>query len=356
MSKPLFLYHDTETTGVDEEDKIIETAYLAVGGASDILVYREELVNPQMPIKPLASVVHGYGNIHVKNKPLFVDIKSNKSLKRASLNKNVFYVAHNAPFDLGMLKKEGIEFPLDRVIDTLQIAKHMYQDEESHKLQYFRFAHEYDALPEFSEKMKLLGLQEIKPHTALSDVFILWIFLDKIREDFNLSVDKLVELSQTPAEEKNIKFGNVFKKETPYSEIVTLTYSQYGRTKQGAEYLDWAFNNMENMPLSRKFGIGMAIARWALKTKYKRFESYIRYGMIYGFNEKEIDEAVKLQNITYEEVYRDEVKNLEDVINSDLSLLDEDEYKKAMKNKQDAQFMLNYITKYRKNKTQTKGK
>lgn len=68
-------------------------------------------------------------------------------------------IAHNAPFDVGVLKNHGVEVPL--YICTLKLARYIYPEFEAHNLQYLRYR---------------LGLEfdrEINPHDAMSDVYVL---------------------------------------------------------------------------------------------------------------------------------------------------------------------------------------
>jgi len=275
------VFGDTETTGIEKEDRIIENAFLLFDGHGKPS-FEEVLCKAEVPVKPAAAMTHGYREWELQDKPFFKDTDNWKRMKNFQKNKNYVYVAHNAPFDIEMLKKDGISFPPNRVIDTLQVAKHLYKDDERvemFKLQYFRELFEFDRQDFFKDAMKQLGLEEIKPHTALSDVFILWLFTAKLREDFNVSVEEMIRLSLTPVEEPYIKFGNIFAEEDqiPYSEVVKATYEQYGKVKHGHEYLHWAVNNMDYMPLEREFAIKKAMG-YAIINKEIPFRSgYEKY-------------------------------------------------------------------------------
>lgn len=68
-------------------------------------------------------------------------------------------IAHNAPFDVWVLKNHGVEVPT--YICTLKLARYVYPEFEAHNLQYLRYR---------------LGLEfdkEINPHDAMSDVYVL---------------------------------------------------------------------------------------------------------------------------------------------------------------------------------------
>ncbi len=74
-------------------------------------------------------MTHGYRNRDVVNKPSFESLESNSKLREYEAAGD-YYIAHNAPFDIGMLKKEGLLWNQDRVIDTLQVAKHLYKEND----------------------------------------------------------------------------------------------------------------------------------------------------------------------------------------------------------------------------------
>lgn len=105
-----------------------------------------------------AMAVHHITEKMVENKNTF-----DKSVERNELKNLLSYwyilIAHNAPFDVGVLKNHGVEVPL--YICTLKLARYIYPEFEAHNLQYLRYR---------------LGLEfdrEINPHDAMSDVYVL---------------------------------------------------------------------------------------------------------------------------------------------------------------------------------------
>jgi len=344
------VFHDTETTGVEPEDRIIESAYIHFNEKGS-LNYLEELNQAPVKIKPAAAMTHGYTNKMVEGKPSFNKTKGSQFLTEKSTDGKTFYVAHNAPFDIGMLSKEGIEWDPAFVIDTLRVAQHIYQDNEEvemYKLQYFRYLFEFDDQPWFKEAMDIIGLDEIKPHTALSDIFILWLFYAKMKHDFGLSNLDMVRLSQTPVEERKLNFGNIFPKgEFSYAEVVKKTYQQYGKVKNGYDYLDWAANNM-NMSADREYSIKKVLAENVLNgfiplgNKYKQ---YLYWGILYTFDSEEISKALVLlgQKESFREyLLETSLKKFEEFKNSltDMSAEQEQEFKNK-------KFMNNFVVNYR---------
>lgn len=295
----MFLFHDTETTGTSAEDRIIETAHCLVKNGK-MLDYKEELCNPKsVTIKPAAAMTHGYRNSDIKDKPEFSKIASANTLISLSEDKNCFYVAHNAPFDIGMLEKEGITWPKSNIIDTLKVSKHLYGDRddiEMHKLQYFRyFFDEFEELEPIY--MKKFGIEKILPHTALSDILVLWIFTEKMLKDFNLSAEDMVRLTQTPVLERKLSFGKVFPKGKLLSEIVSETYIQYGKTKLGYEYLIWMLDDIKDMNPDLEYSIKYWLGQGILTKKINSIssmEKYINWNILFTYNEEEQELALAL--------------------------------------------------------------
>jgi len=126
---------DTETTGVGENDRVIQLGYIVLG-TKEIEVHNE-FYSSDVPISFGAMEVHGITPEMILNKPACTDSVAYKRLCELNTNEN-YMIIHNAPFDLGMLEKEGFNTQM-KVIDTLRVAKHVLPDEDAHRLQYFRY-------------------------------------------------------------------------------------------------------------------------------------------------------------------------------------------------------------------------
>ncbi|KAB7884904.1 3'-5' exonuclease [Poseidonibacter ostreae] len=211
---------DTETTGLSEEDKIIQVgAIISELGNNEHIEKYDELCSTEIPIKIEAMSVHGIRQVDIDNKPLYRDTSFKKTIDALNSNEN-YLIAHNLDFDLNMLTKEGF-INQYKLIDTLQCAKHLYEIGDdingykvpNHKLQTFR----YMLLTQEDEEKEAekYGV-EIKAHDAIGDVVILKLFLLKlyfrVKEKFNISnsieiFDKMAELTKLPVEVKIINFG-----------------------------------------------------------------------------------------------------------------------------------------------------
>lgn len=189
---------DTETTGKSVDDQILQVAYSVTNtGTLEPIV---ELFLPHVPISYGAMAVHHITNEMVNGKPYFAESDMKKQLIK--LSQRSIMVAHNAPFDLKMLEKEGVKWPI--YIDTLRVAKHLIEA-ESYKLQFLRY---------------FLDLRvEGTAHDAAGDVKVLMALFEKLmtivlNSDTTQSemqaLDKMVTLSNLPVALKKLDFGKYY--------------------------------------------------------------------------------------------------------------------------------------------------
>ncbi len=171
-----FLFFDTETTGNTEKDVLCQIAY------KHGVVEFSELYKPAIPIPPEASAVHHITNKMVEKRPAFRDSIEYLRTKTLFEKGGAIPVAHNAKFDVDMLKKEGIEVP--RFICTLRLSR--YLDKENkiprYNLQYLRY---------------FLGIEiDAQAHDALGDVKVLEVLFERLKA-------KMIE--ETGSEEKALE-------------------------------------------------------------------------------------------------------------------------------------------------------
>jgi len=257
---------DTETTGVDIEDRIIQNAHaIYTIGANMKLTfhkYLEEYIEAPLPIKPGAAAVHGIWKQDLVGAKVWKKSNSYYELDFLS-KKGAYFVAHNSPFDLGMLEKEGIVWPEDKVIDTLRIARHIFSEDElitSKSLQWLRYYFDYDSRSDFSELVSHYGIKRLQAHTALSDIVVLVYFLkDIIKSNYGgielNSLQVLVDFTMKPLFEDKVTFGNEFERGTKLSVALSSTYMKWGKPKTGLSYYNWAMKNMENLSIDQKCSI-----------------------------------------------------------------------------------------------------
>ena len=192
---PKLIFFDTETTGNTEKDFLCQIAY-KISDESFTSLYK-----PPIKIPPEASAVHHITNKMVEGKPAFKESGELPKIKKLLKDENAVMVAHNAPFDLLMIKKEGIE-PV-RFICTLRVARHLDKEEkiERYNLQYLRYLLEIEI--------------DATAHDALGDVLVLEqlygrlkkkvVEQDGLREDE--AIEKMIEISSHPSLLHTFRFG-----------------------------------------------------------------------------------------------------------------------------------------------------
>ncbi|EQB39807.1 DNA polymerase III subunit epsilon [Sulfurimonas hongkongensis] len=237
---------DTETTGIGENDRIIQLGFMVLG-AKEIEVHNE-FYSSEVDISFEAMEVHGITPDMLEGKPSCVDSQAYRRLGELNLEEN-YLIIHNADFDIGMLEKEGFVNKM-RVIDTLRVAKHVLPDEESHRLQYFRY--KMGLYKEEQKEADKLGIV-VKAHDAIGDVLILKLFLSKLKDVVTSTfvgenpVEKMVELTQTPIFEHYFRFGKYRGKALKEVAI------------SDAAYLRWMLKNMENLDEDMRYSINKVL-------------------------------------------------------------------------------------------------
>lgn len=199
MAKYIIL--DTETTGTEEADRVIQLGYMVL--SSDGIEVHNEFCSADVAISFGAMEVHGITPEMIEGKDICTQTKAYKRLEDLNTQEN-YMIIHNAPFDLTMLEKEGFNIQM-KVIDTLRVAKHIFEDEDAHRLQYFRY--KMGLYKEEEAEAKKLGIV-VKAHDAIGDVLVLKLFLTKLKEAVlkkypnENPVEKMVDLTSTPVKIK----------------------------------------------------------------------------------------------------------------------------------------------------------
>jgi DNA polymerase-3 subunit epsilon len=118
---------DTETSGLDPDDghKIIEIGCIEIINRKVTDNTFHKYLNPEREIDIEASKIHGLTAGNLSDKPLFEDIYDDFL---AYISDSPLII-HNAPFDIGFLKKEfsylksDSNFLTNEIIDTLKLAR-----------------------------------------------------------------------------------------------------------------------------------------------------------------------------------------------------------------------------------------
>jgi len=219
MNKIIFF--DTETTGNTEKDFLCQIAY-KTDEESFTGLYK-----PPIKIPPEASAVHHITNKMVMDKPSFSESPDSKKIKELFENENSVVVAHNAQFDLMIIKKEEIN-PKNSIC-TLRLARYLDPEGkiERYNLQYLRYLLELEV--------------EALAHDALGDVLVLEKLFgrlkNKLMESEKLNeeeaIEKMIEISSHPSLFKFINFGKHNGKEI----------KEIARIDPG--YLEWLLKQKE---------------------------------------------------------------------------------------------------------------
>ena len=197
---PKLIFFDTETTGNTEKDFLCQIAYK---NENESFV---DLYKPPVKIPPETSAIHHITNKMVLEKPSFRESGDLPKIKKLFEDEDSIVVAHNAPFDLLMIKKEGIE--PKKFICTLRLARHLDKEEkiERYNLQYLRYLLEIEI--------------DATAHDAMGDVLVLEQLYERLKKKIieqeniseNEAIEKMIEISSHPLLFRTFNFGKYLGK------------------------------------------------------------------------------------------------------------------------------------------------
>jgi DNA polymerase-3 subunit epsilon len=168
------IYLDTETTGFETWDVIVEIAVLDTDGS---LIY-ESLVKPKKPIPPQASAVHGITDVKVAWAPSWQQVWP--EVVMATMGRVTGF--YNAEFDLRMLRQScglnGIpwEYPFSDDFCVMELFARFYGDWDSYRHK-FRWQN-------LASAGRFFRLPEPNSHRAKDDALLTKLVLEKIAEGF----------------------------------------------------------------------------------------------------------------------------------------------------------------------------
>lgn len=214
MKKPLFL--DVETTSID--GKVVQLCY------EYDWRFVNEFIDPEEEIDLEAMCVHHITNEMVRGKSTFESSVFVKKLQKLLDSWEFVVVAHNAPFDVGILRKQGMI--IDEYICTMKLSQTLQWEEDRFNmskvnLQYLRY---------------FFGVncdEEINPHDAYSDVVVLKWLYNVLQKEFEW-VEEMIDISMQPVLLKKIWFG---KYKWKLFETVK---------REDPRYLRWVKDNFDN--------------------------------------------------------------------------------------------------------------
>ena len=232
------VFLDTETTGVEKKDRIVQVAYKIGDSDSGVKFFKAEL-----PVSVEAMSVCHVTNKMLEDKEKFQGSKMHSKLGDLFSSKNTVLVAHNAKFDIEMLRREGIE--IENHICTFKIAQHLDPDAviPKYNLQYLRYLLDLD----------IDGVA----HDAMGDVFVLESLFKRLFDKFfaqkgkaipfvtgDDALDGMIDVSKNPVLIKKFTFGKHKGKFIAYVANEDNGYLQwlYGeKMKEDIKDEDWIY-------------------------------------------------------------------------------------------------------------------
>ncbi len=198
--KEKFLYFDTETTDLFEKE-IIQLAFLTDDEEEFNMYFK-----PKGEISFAAMAVHNITPEMLEDKPTFEQAEhKGKKLKDylTDLTKEYIWVAHNAQFDREVL--EAVDIKIPQLICTFKIARDLLSidqkdehDLQSYSLQFLRY---------YLGLYKNENTQNNRAHDALSDVYFLRDLFKYFQKNFELTTEKMINISKAPLIIRNLHHG-----------------------------------------------------------------------------------------------------------------------------------------------------
>jgi DNA polymerase III epsilon subunit-like protein len=211
---------DTETSGIGDEDRILELAYLIEVTKGDEIKYVPFRTLCKVDhIKDEAMEIHHITPEMLVDAPHIMDTEEFRFLVEAN-NPETILVTYNGNFDLNMLKKEGFENKMKH-LDLFPIMKVLLPQANKHTLQYLRYYLKiYQQEDKFIQKLHNSG---VVAHSALGDVVVTYLLFARLRAKYG--IDKLFELAQGTPDDMKMPFGKY--KGTLISEIDDKSYLEW---------------------------------------------------------------------------------------------------------------------------------
>lgn len=192
------IFFDTETTGNGDKDRLCQLGVKERGIADPII---NALFTPPVPISIESKAVHHITEKMIGSRPLFKESAEYAPMKTLFENKDVIAVAHNAQFDVQMLKREDVY--VANTICTMKVARALDPNDviPSYRLQYLRY---------------YLGIEVegVNAHDAWGDVVVLEQLFERLlakmikekgsEED---AIKEMIAISRRPSVIRTIRFG-----------------------------------------------------------------------------------------------------------------------------------------------------
>lgn len=200
-----FLFLDTETTGVNADDAVVELGWIEVNKDFNYIGEVESLIDPQRSIASAASAVHGLVLADLQDSPTIEEYFSvdDASCYGRKITDPVVLCGHNIAFDHRFVRPYITNVVQE--VCSLRWARRLYPQADNHQLQTLVFE---------------LGLpRATAAHRVLSDVTISLHLVRHICERTGMTLTQLAEASAEPALMSVLPFGK--HKGKAFSEVPT---------------------------------------------------------------------------------------------------------------------------------------
>ena len=211
----MLLFIDTETTGLEESDRVCSLALLEDTHA------HYELINEKKKIPSEASAIHHITKEMLVGKPTLLESETLQVLQKYNSSEHTL-IAHNVAFDISMLKSSGFSWK-GGIIDTLRVTKHLIPECEQFSLQFLRY--ELRLYKQESALLEKYGIKDaLFAHHALSDALVNELLFEYLLE--MSSVEKMLELTFENVLIEKFGFG---KYKGRYIEEICLNDTSYAQ-------------------------------------------------------------------------------------------------------------------------------
>lgn len=213
-----FFVADTETTGVEKHDKVVEVGWIEIDENFSEVERVESLIDPQMFISPESSGVHGLVNADVENSPTIEEFftEGAEGCYGRVVTDPVVLIGHRISFDHGHLKPYFQNVVQE--LCTLRWSRRLYPDLGNHQLSTMIYAVN---LP-----------RSIGAHRVMADVLSALHLTRHVCERTGMNLRELAQASAAPMLIPRMPMGK------HKGELVEDVPSSYLRWMQGNMDLD----------------------------------------------------------------------------------------------------------------------
>lgn len=194
---------DTETTGVNDDDRAVELGWVEIDENFQIIDQHETLLDPQRPIASAASAVHGLVLADLQDSPTIDEYFSedDPTCFGKKITDPIVLIGHRIAFDHRFVKPYITNVVQE--LCTLRWARRLYPSADNHQLQ--TLVYELN-LPRATDA-----------HRVMSDVMTSLALCKHICERTGFSLRQLAEASEAPMELHTVPFGK--HKGSTFSEV-----------------------------------------------------------------------------------------------------------------------------------------